>query len=215
MGGEFLGVFDSVGVADWTQQFGRRRSGPQLNLLHRRQSADGVEDDSLDSLRRDPWDRSGFFPPTLVQNARDIIAVAHSLLDRVARRHRVASIVEQLAHEQGVGALTRQASPLAIFGQLGLNRFEQSRVDNRRVLAGITLVAMVDLSDVHSVAQHIGQWPIGETSTTDYAAGGKSSNLMRASSTARPSRSSCSTISRWRLMSPLPESTCHCANSKC
>jgi hypothetical protein len=40
-------------------------------------------------------------------------------------------------------------------------------------------------------------------------------NLMRASSTGRPSRSSCSTISRWRRMSPLPESTCHCANSKC
>ncbi len=159
----------------WTQQLGRWRAGLRLNLLRRRQGADGVEDDPLDSFRRDPRERSGFFLPTLVQNGRDIIAVAHSLLDGVARRHRVAPIVEQLAHEQGVGALTPQASPPTIFGQLGLNRFEQSRVDDRRVLAGIALVAMVDLADVHSIAQHMGQWPIGESSAADCAAGGKRS----------------------------------------
>ena len=68
-----------------------------------------------------------------------------------------------------------QASLPTIFGQLGLNRFEQSRVDDRRVLAGIALVEMVDLADVHSIAQHMGQWPIGEGSAADFAAGGKCS----------------------------------------
>ena len=133
-------------------------------LLRRRQGGDGVGDELLDSFRRDPRKRSGFFLPALVQNGRDIVAVAHSLLDGVARRHRVAPIVEQLAHEQCVGALTPQASPLTIFGQLGPDGFEQSRVDDRRVLAGIALVAMVYVAEINSVAQHIGQWPIGESS---------------------------------------------------
>jgi hypothetical protein len=52
-------------------------------------------------------------------------------------------IVEQLVHEQGVGALTPQTSLPTIFGQLALNCFEQSRVDDRRVLAEVALVAMV------------------------------------------------------------------------
>ena len=129
----------------------------------------------LDGLSGDPRNRSGLFLSTLGGDARDIVPIADPLLDRIARRHRIAPIVEQLTHEQGVGALTRQASPLAIFGQLGLNCFEQSRVDDRRVLAGIALVAMVDLADVHWVAQHIGQGPIGESSAADCTAGGKCS----------------------------------------
>ena len=102
VGNDFLGAFAGIGVELRTWQFGRWRGGPQLNLFHRRQSIDGVEDDSLDSFRRDPWERSGFFLPTLFQNARDIIAVAHSLVDGVGRSDRVAPIVEQLPRKQAL-----------------------------------------------------------------------------------------------------------------
>src|SRR5271163_3732697 len=68
--------------------------------------------------------RTRLFLPTLVQNGRDIVPVAHSVLDGISRRHRVAPIIEQLAHEQGLGALTPQASPLMGYSRFGLNRLE-------------------------------------------------------------------------------------------
>jgi hypothetical protein len=152
IGRNSLSAFWLLGVASWTQHLARWWARPKLKLRQWRQAADGVENDALDGFRRDPRKRSGFFLPTLIQNARDIIAVAHSFLYGVGRRHRVAPIIEQFTYEQSVGALTPPAALLTILGQLSLDRFEQARVDDRRMLAAIALIAMVDLAEVHSVA---------------------------------------------------------------
>jgi hypothetical protein len=152
VGRNSLSGFWLVGVARWTQQLARWWARPKLKLRHWRQAADGVDNDALNGFRCDSRKRPGVFLPTLIQNARDIVAVAHSLLDGVGRRHLVAPIIEQFTYEQGVGAVTPPAALLTILGQLALDRFEQARVDDRRVLAAIALIAMIDLAEVHSVA---------------------------------------------------------------
>jgi hypothetical protein len=55
-----------------------------------------------------------------------------------------------------------QGKALAVLRQLDLNAIEQPRIDNRRVLARIALAAMIDLAEIHPIAQEMVQRPIGQ-----------------------------------------------------
>src|SRR5215469_10584938 len=72
------------------------------------------------------------------QRARDIVAIARAVLDRVGRRHRVAAAIKHQAGEQA--RLVSSSAGVALGGvarERRLNRVPQRLIDDRGVLAGI------------------------------------------------------------------------------
>src|SRR5215831_8757860 len=83
------------------------------------------------------------------QRARDIVAVARALFDRIARRHPVAVAIKQHPDEQawlvsagGGGALS------GIAGEPHLNRIPQRLIDDWRVFASMGLALVNNLAAI-------------------------------------------------------------------
>src|SRR6516162_1787421 len=97
------------------------------------------------------------------QRARDIVAVARALFDRIARRHPVALGVEQHPGEQARLVSACAGGALGgIAGEPHLNRIPQRLVDDWRVFARIGLSLVDDLAAVGTVPQHQVERPTRE-----------------------------------------------------
>src|SRR6516162_11262879 len=103
------------------------------------------------------------------QRARDIVAVAPALFDRIARRHPVALGVEQHPGEQA--RLVRAGAGGALGGIAGephLNRIPQRLVDDWRVFARMGSSVVNDLAAVGAVPQHQVERPAREWLAADH-----------------------------------------------
>src|SRR5215207_176098 len=123
---------------------------------------EGLEDDAVDLGRGHARHRAGLVLSPLGQEAGDVVAIAGAVLDRVARGHAVAAIVEDAPEQKGVGA--RSGAPLAaaLLVEPRLHGLEQRAFDNRLVLAGMALGLVVDRAEVDPVAQKMGERAVAE-----------------------------------------------------
>src|SRR6516162_9368914 len=103
------------------------------------------------------------------QQARDIVAVAPALFDRIVRRHPVALGVEQHPGEQA-----RLVSACAggvrggIAGEPHLNRIPQRLIDDWRVFARMGLSLVNDVTAIGAVPQHQVERPAREWLAADH-----------------------------------------------
>jgi hypothetical protein len=122
------------------------------------------------------WDSQLGGPVGLIfgdQRARDVVAVAGPLLDRMARGHPVAFAIKQHASEQA-----RLRSPSAsialgdVTGEPRLNHIPQLLTDDRGVRARIGPFLVNDLAPVDAVLQHQVERTAREWLITPEATGG-------------------------------------------
>src|SRR5215469_4201978 len=88
------------------------------------------------------------------QRARDIVAIARAVLDRVGRRHRVAAAIKQQAGEQA--RLANSGTGIALGGvarELRLNHVPQRLIDDRRVFAAMGSSGVNDFAEIRAVLQ--------------------------------------------------------------
>src|SRR5215207_590828 len=135
---------------------------------------EGLEDDALDLGRGHARHRAGLVLSPLGQDAGDVVAIAGAVLDRVARGHAVAAVVEDAAEQERLGA--RAGAPLAaaLLVELGLHGLEQRALEDRLVLAGMALGFVIDLAAVDPVAQKMGERAVAEGHAADHRARGQS-----------------------------------------
>src|SRR5215469_9823759 len=118
----------------------------QIGTLRRLVDAAGIEKPLAHSVGYELLDRLGWntYPGGCAglsfgdQRARDIVAIARAVLDRVGRRHRVAAAIKHQAGEQA--RLVSSLAGVALGGvarERRLNRVPQRLIDDRGVLAGI------------------------------------------------------------------------------
>jgi len=110
---------------------------------------------ALNRIGADARDRASLLLAALRQNAGDIISIPNPALDRIARRHLIPTIIEQLAQKQGVGGLATQLAAAAVLAEPGLNLIEQGLIDDRLMLSGVASVTVVDLAAIHPIAQEM------------------------------------------------------------
>ncbi len=100
------------------------------------------------------WDsRDGarlVFPP-LSDRTRYVVAITRALLDRMAWRHRVAAIIENLAHQQGAALGLAIGGAVQIVGELSLHRVEQPDIDNRLMLGRPGTAMMIEFAEIVAV----------------------------------------------------------------
>jgi hypothetical protein len=87
----------------------------------------------------------------------------------MARAHAIASVVIETADQRGfkLGAGGRVIVPLG--AELGLDRVEESTIEDGWLLAGTNLTLEDDLADVEPVAQKMGERAAGEGNPADCA----------------------------------------------
>ena len=78
--------------------------------------------------------RSSLRLSALHQRGRDVVAIAHALLDRVARAHAVAPIVEQRARQERIGVLLLGPMSPAVGIEPGLHGREKLWIEDGCVL---------------------------------------------------------------------------------
>src|SRR6516165_2202542 len=89
------------------------------------------------------------------QRARDIVAVARALFDRMARRHPVAVPIKQHPGEQAwLASAGASVAFGGIAGELCLNRIPERLIDDRLVFAGMGLAVVNDLAAIDAVPQY-------------------------------------------------------------
>ena len=114
----------------------------------------------------------GAFAPILGDpRAGDIVAVARTFFDRIARRHPVALGIKQHPGEQA--RLLSACGGVALGGIAGephLNRIPQRRVDDWRVFARMGLSLVNDLAMIGAVPQHQVERPAREWFAADHPA---------------------------------------------
>ena len=145
----------------------RRSRASLLNL-----GAQRVDDGGFERGRRQAMRRGGDAIPRLHGRCRDIVPIAHALLDGVARRQSFASFIEELAQQQRVGfepGGARDALPV----ELRLNFGECLDVDDRRMLAGPGLATVIDLAEIMTIAQEMGKRTVGQVYAADNSARSK------------------------------------------
>ena len=98
------------------------------------------------------------------QSARDIVAIAHALLDCVGWRHRLAAGVEQDACQQiSLSSFLAPGSPVDAVGfELPLNLSPEILINDRRMLAWIDGALVDDLAAIDPVLQHLVEGPARE-----------------------------------------------------
>ena len=148
-----------AGASDQSLLFRRRLDVMLDELEHafwvREQPADSIGDKGLDLGGREaqPGGRRGLALGD--QRARDIIAVAGAVLDRMRRGHPMAVAVKDQPGQQARAFDMAAASVLdCVLGEPPLHRIPQLLVDDRLVLTGIGVVAVDDLAAVDPVPQH-------------------------------------------------------------
>src|SRR6516164_5438116 len=175
---DFLGARDQPAL--------RRRIGKPCRL----EDAAGVEKPLAHSAGHEMldlrgWNAQGGGAFALIlsdQRARDIVAVARALFDRIARRHPVALGVEQHPSEQA--KLVSACAGVALGGiasEPHLNRLPQRLVNDWRVLARMGLSLVTDLAAVGAVPQHQVERPAREWLATDHPTRGTRPRLALAS----------------------------------
>jgi hypothetical protein len=114
-----------------------------------------LQDDGLDLGGGHARHRAGLVLSALSQDAGDVVAIAGAVLDRVARGHAVAAVLEDAPEQESLGA--RAGAPFAapLLVELGLHRLEQRAFDDRLVLAGMALALVVDRAAIDPVAQDV------------------------------------------------------------
>ena len=113
---------------------------------------------------------SGEILLSLGDRQRDVVAIAHTALDGIARRHAMAFVVEQPAEKQRLRSRMGIFPARRIAGEGVLRRVEKRAIDVRRMLAGIARLAVVDLAKIHPVLEEIGERSLGEGNSTDGSA---------------------------------------------
>src|SRR6185437_17092304 len=92
---------------------------------------------------------------------RDVIAIAHAILDRVGGRQPLASLVEELATEKRCRLQPGGASE-ALLLKAPLNFLESLGIDDGRMLPRPGSPVVVDLAELVAVAQDVGERAIGQ-----------------------------------------------------
>src|SRR6266849_1481315 len=75
----------------------------------------------------------------------------------MARRHSVAAVVENAAHQNGGRVYDTHMPFPGIFGQPGLDGVERGAVEDRLMLAGMDLAPVRDVADVEAVLEEMRQ----------------------------------------------------------
>ncbi len=105
----------------------------------------------LDWLGWDSRDGARLVFPPLSDRARDVVAITRALLDRMAWRHRVAAIIENLAHQQCAALRLAIGGAVQIVGELSLHRVEQPDIDNRLMLGRPGTAMMIEFAEIVAV----------------------------------------------------------------
>src|SRR3954454_6561838 len=82
---------------------------------------EGLEDDALDLGRGHARHRAGLVLSPLGQDAGDVVAIAGAVLDRVARGHAVAAVVEDAPEQERLGVGARAPLAAALLVEPGLH----------------------------------------------------------------------------------------------
>ena len=93
----------------------------------------------------------------MAQGSADVVAISHASLVGVRRRHPVAGIVIEPAHQQGTGSSSRPRGLAMLGGKRLLHPFEQVTIKDRGMLGETDLTPVSDFADVEAVAQKIGE----------------------------------------------------------
>jgi len=88
--------------------------------------------------------------------------IADALLESMARAPLVAAIIEDLAEEKRIRSRSPGVPPVKICGQFLLHGFEQIDGNDRLVITGVTASPVIELAEVESVFQDIGERAIGQ-----------------------------------------------------
>src|SRR5215813_1476610 len=103
------------------------------------------------------------------QRARNIVAVACALFDRIARRHPIAIAIKQHPGEQAW--LVSAGAGVALGGIAGEphpNRIPERLIDDWLVFAGVGLALVNDLAAIGAVPQHQVERPTREWLAADH-----------------------------------------------
>ncbi len=100
-------------------------------------------------------DRSGsrFLP--LCQNPRLVVAILDTTFRRMNRGHPVACVVEDETGQHGAGSLITVSLAATAFTAGRLDGVKEIEGDDWFMLTWITLVPVIDLSEVHAVAANL------------------------------------------------------------
>ena len=127
-----------------------RSDAPSLlfarSLLAIRASTSGAEISS---------DGASFVRLPLQQGVRDIVAIPHTFLARMRRRHGIVAVVEDTAGKKRRRGRPDRRSPHRLLLQLGLHGVKESPVQDWLMLAGMDLAAIRDLANVEPVLQEM------------------------------------------------------------
>ncbi len=91
----------------------------------------------------------------------------------MARRHRVAAIIENLAHQQGAALRLAIGGAVQFVGEPRLHGVEQPDIDNRLMLGRPGTAVVIEFAEIVAVLQNVGQRPIGQRDRADDLAAGK------------------------------------------
>ncbi len=137
---------DAIEPADNEVTVGERRLTPspcRAAKLGQNQLLDWLGWDSRDGARL-------VFPP-LSDRTRYVVAITRALLDRMAWRHRVAAIIEKLAHQQGATLRLAIGGAVQILGEPRLHGVEQHDIDNRLMLGRPGTAMMIEFAEIVAV----------------------------------------------------------------
>ena len=98
----------------------------------------------------------GLFP-SLGDGPRDVVAIAHASLVRVARAHRMPGIVEKQAGEERFGMRVRRAPGHRLIGKPYLHLLEQVAWHDGFVLPRMNLAPIHHLADVEAIPKNMRQ----------------------------------------------------------
>ena len=111
--------------------------------------------------------------PRLQRRARDVIAVAYAVLERIGQRHPLARSIEEFARQQRVRLRPVGEPETALPDELLLRRLEDLPVDDRGMLARPGPPLVVDLADVMAIAQDVRNRAVGEGDAAESATFGE------------------------------------------
>src|SRR5262245_14964702 len=97
--------------------------------------ADGVDDECLDLHSGYALELCSLVRLPLIENCREVVAIAHAVLDGMRRRHAVATRVKDATRQERLRFLPGLGMIGPLLVKLNLNRLEQRSIEDGLLFA--------------------------------------------------------------------------------